>query len=130
MKNGNIWQDVDGNDIQAHGGCIIRHADTYYWYGEHKGGETYTTYLVSGAAVNKAVKLLVERGYIYEDGKHLYLTEEGKQYAETVYEKHCIIRDYLIHCGVSVGAAEEDACNMEHLITEETFTMMKKTLNK
>ena len=85
---------------------------------------------VSQAAVNKAVKLLVERGYIYEDGKHLYLTENGKQYAETVYEKHCIIRDYLIVCGVSATAAEEDACNMEHLITEETFTMMKKSLNK
>ena len=85
---------------------------------------------VSQAAVNKAVKLLVERGYIYEDGKHLYLTENGKQYAETVYEKHCIIRDYLIVCGVSATAAEEDACNMEHLISEETFTMMKKALNK
>ncbi len=85
---------------------------------------------VSQAAVNKAVKLLVEKGYIYEDGKHLYLTEEGKQYAETVYEKHCIIRDYLIRCGVSAGAAEEDACNMEHLISEETFLMMKKCVKK
>ena len=85
---------------------------------------------VSQAAVNKAVKLLVEKGYIYEDGKHLYLTEEGKQYAETVYEKHCIIRDYLIRCGVSAGAAEEDACNMEHLISEETFLMMKNVLTK
>ena len=85
---------------------------------------------VSQAAVNKAVKLLVEKGYIYEDGKHLYLTENGKQYAETVYEKHCIIRDYLVACGVSAVAAEEDACNMEHLITEETFAMMKKTLHK
>ena len=85
---------------------------------------------VSQAAVNKAVKLLVERGYIYEDGKHLYLTEEGKQYAETVYEKHCIIRDYLIKCGVSAEAAEEDACNMEHLISEETFSMMKKCVKK
>ena len=85
---------------------------------------------VSGAAVNKAVKLLVEKGYIYEDGKHLYLTEEGKAYAEMVYEKHCIIRDYLVKCGVSAQAAEEDACNMEHLISEETFTMMKKALKK
>ena len=85
---------------------------------------------VSGAAVNKAVKLLVEKGYIYEDGKHLYLTENGKQYAEMVYEKHCIIRDYFMSCGVSAAAAEEDACNMEHLISEETFTMMKKALNK
>lgn len=38
MKNGQIWQDVDGNDIQAHGGCIINHEGVYYWYGEHKGG--------------------------------------------------------------------------------------------
>ena len=85
---------------------------------------------VSQAAVNKAMKLLCARGYIYEDGKHLYLTREGRQYAETVYEKHCIIRDYLLRCGVSATAAEEDACNMEHLISEETFSMMKKTLNK
>ena len=85
---------------------------------------------VSQAAVNKAVKLLVERGYIYEDGKHLYLTEEGKRYAEGVYEKHCIIRDYLIQCGVSAESAEEDACHMEHLISEETFSMMKTSLKK
>lgn len=39
MKNGAIWQDIDGNDIQAHGGCIIKHGDTYYWYGENKGAD-------------------------------------------------------------------------------------------
>ena len=85
---------------------------------------------VSQAAVNKAVKILVEKGYIYEDGKHLYLSEEGKKYAEAVYEKHCIIRDYLTACGVSAATAEEDACHMEHLISDETFTMMKNALKK
>lgn len=85
---------------------------------------------VSQAAVNKAVKLLVEKDYIYEDGKHLYLTESGKVYAEQVYEKHCIIRDYLIACGVSANTAEEDACNMEHLVSEETFSMMKRSVCK
>ena len=85
---------------------------------------------VSQAAVNKAVKILVEKGYIYEDGKHLYLSKEGKCYAEAVYEKHCIIRDYLTACGVSPAAAEEDACKLEHLISEETFSMMKKTLKQ
>ncbi|MFQ9737087.1 MAG: metal-dependent transcriptional regulator [Christensenellaceae bacterium] len=50
---------------------------------------------VSQAAVNKAVKLLCERNYVYEDGKHLYLTEEGREYASAVYEKHCIIREFL-----------------------------------
>ena len=85
---------------------------------------------VSQAAVNKAVKLLCEREYVYEDGKHLYLTEKGKAYAEAVYERHCIIREYLIACGVSPAVAEEDACNMEHVISEETFAMMKTALKK
>ncbi len=39
MKNGTIWQDTDGKDIQAHGGCIIEHEGVYYWYGEHKGAD-------------------------------------------------------------------------------------------
>ena len=83
---------------------------------------------VSQAAVNKAVKLLCARGYVYEDGKHLYLTENGRAYASSVYEKHCIIRDYLIDRGVSPAAAESDACKMEHLVSEETFLMMKNAV--
>lgn len=85
---------------------------------------------VSQAAVNKAIKLLFEKEYVYEDGKHLYLTEEGKRYAEKVYEKHCIIRDFFVKHGVSALAAEEDACHLEHLISEETFQVMKKFLTK
>ena len=85
---------------------------------------------VSQAAVNKAVKLLCEKEYVYEDGKHLYLTEKGRAYAEAVYERHCIIREYLVQCGVSPATAEEDACNMEHVISEETFQMMKKAIHK
>ena len=85
---------------------------------------------VSQAAVNKAVKLLCEKGYVYEDGKHLYLTPTGKAYAEKVYEKHCIIREYLEKNGVSAATAEEDACRMEHLLSNETFQMMKKFLGK
>ena len=84
---------------------------------------------VSGAAVNKAVKLLVERGYVYEDGKHLYLTETGKAYAEKVYEKHCILRAFLEKLGVSPSTAEEDACHMEHVVSEETFRKMKAFLD-
>ena len=85
---------------------------------------------VSQAAVNKAVKLLCEKEYVYEDGKHLYLTERGKAYAEAVYEKHCIIRDFLIQNGVSAVAAEEDACRLEHVVSEETFQMMKNQRGK
>ena len=85
---------------------------------------------VSQAAVNKAVKLLCEKNYVYEDGKHLYLTELGKKYAEEVYEKHCIIRDFLIKNGISPHIAEEDACHMEHVISPQTFEMMKNQVKQ
>ena len=53
MKNGQIWQDTDGNDIQAHGGCIINHDGVYYWYGEHKGADNKMSRFVSGQTVSR-----------------------------------------------------------------------------
>ena len=85
---------------------------------------------VSQAAVNKAIKLLLDKGYVCEDGKHLSLTTDGKAYAETVYEKHCTVKEYLISIGVSPSTAEKDACKMEHLLSEETFTAMKNQIRK
>lgn len=85
---------------------------------------------VSQAAVNKAVKILMAKEYVYEEGKHLYLTEKGKAYAQLVYEKHHIIRGFLMKLGVSENVAEEDACRLEHLVSEETFSKMKDFLHK
>ena len=85
---------------------------------------------VSQAAVNKAVKLLQEKNYVYEDGKHLYLTEEGKAQALAVFERHCILREFFLSLGVSPENAEADACNMEHLLSDETFEVMKRKLGK
>ena len=85
---------------------------------------------VSQAAVNKAVRGLAEKGYVYEDGKHLYLTDEGKLCAEQVYEKHCILRDFLQKVGVSPATAEADACHIEHVISEETYESIKIFLGK
>lgn len=83
---------------------------------------------VSQAAVNKAMKHLAEKGYIYEDGKHLYLTKTGEKYAEEVYRKHCVIRDFLQKLGVPPLKAEEDACRLEHLVSKETFFAMQNFL--
>ena len=85
---------------------------------------------VSQAAVNKAVKLLEQQNYVYEDGKHLYLTEKGKAYAESVYAVHCTVREFLQTIGVSAVQAEEDACKMEHLVSQETISAMRKFLEK
>ncbi len=85
---------------------------------------------VSQAAVNKAVKNLCEKDYVYEDGKHLYLTPAGLSYANEVYEKHCIIREFLLVNGISPAVAEEDACRLEHILSDETFQMMKNKIQK
>ena len=85
---------------------------------------------VSGAAVNKAVKILLERGFVYEDGKHLRLTTDGKRYAEEVFERHCIIRAFLEKLGVTELQAEQDACKLEHLVSKETLSAMKAFLEK
>ena len=83
---------------------------------------------VSQAAVNKAMKILIEKEYIQEDGKHLLLTQLGKTYAKTIFEKHCLIRDFLISLGVSPQTAEEDACRLEHAVSDETIACMRKNL--
>ena len=85
---------------------------------------------VSGAAVNKAVKILIEKGYILEDGKHLKLTGVGEAYARKVFEKHCIIKEFLLSLGVSEQTAEEDACHTEHLLSDETVAAMKARLGR
>ena len=85
---------------------------------------------VSGAAVNKAVKILLEKSYVEEDGKHLKLTRAGEKYAKEVFEKHCLIKEFLLSLGVSEQIAEEDACHMEHLLSSETVAAMKKRLGK
>ena len=83
---------------------------------------------VSQAAVNKAMKILIEKEYIQEDGKHLLLTQLGKTYAKTIFEKHCLIRDFLISLGVSPQTAEEDACRLEHAVSDETVACMRENL--
>ena len=85
---------------------------------------------VSEAAVNKAVKSLIENGYLVENGKHLQLTQDGAAYANKVFEKHCIIKEFLLSLGVSEQVAEEDACHTEHLLSEETVSAMKARLCK
>lgn len=81
---------------------------------------------VSQPAVQKAVKALTESGFIECDGLHLFLTAAGRDYAERVYARHCIIRDFLQMHGVNALDADADACEMEHCISEATYQMMKK----
>lgn len=80
---------------------------------------------VSQPAVQKAMRILKEQDYIVTDGLHICLTERGRDYAERVYHRHCTIREFLISLGVEYGVADIDACEIEHCISEKTFTAIE-----
>lgn len=83
----------------------------------------------SKPSVSIAVKNLKNREYVTvsEDG-FLHLTEEGRKIAESVYERHTLLTDWLVHLGVDPGVAASDACKMEHDITPESYEAMKKCI--
>ena len=85
----------------------------------------------SRASVSRAMSLLKNSGYI-EIGNinQIILTDTGREIAEKVYEKHCTLREILTYIGVEKEIATEDACKMEHIISEQTFECLKHNLNK
>ena len=84
---------------------------------------------VSKPSVSVAMKNLRQKGYVNvsEEG-YLSLTGEGQKLASTVYERHSVISGWLIRLGVSPEIAIEDACRMEHDISDESFAAIKKYL--
>ena len=87
----------------------------------------------SKPSVSRAVGLLKESEYIAIDGNgYIELTGSGLEIAEAIYEKHRILTSFLCStAGVSAEVAEEDACRIEHVLSDETFKGIKKyTLEK
>ena len=81
----------------------------------------------SKPSVSIAMKRLREKGHIVvEDGGNIELTDEGRRIAEKIYERHVLLTDLLRRIGVSADVAEEDACRVEHYISEETFSKLKE----
>lgn len=81
----------------------------------------------SKPSVSRAVSLLRENGYIVMDRDGLLeLTPAGREIAETIYERHILISNWLISLGVPAEVAAEDACKMEHDISSITFQKLKE----
>jgi len=79
------------------------------------------------ASVSVAMKGLREKNLITMDEVgYITLTKEGKKIAEKILERHTLLSDWLIRLGVSEEVAREDACRIEHDISEETFNILKK----
>ena len=82
---------------------------------------------VTKPSVSYAVKRLRENGYITMNRDGLItLTEKGLEIANRIYERHKVLTQMLIFLGVDPKTAREDACKMEHGISDETFEAMKR----
>ena len=81
----------------------------------------------SKPSVSRAMGLLKDGGYIEEDYREgVILTEKGRQIAENIYERHTILSKMLESLGVDAETAAEDACKIEHFISDKTFAAVKK----
>jgi Mn-dependent DtxR family transcriptional regulator len=81
----------------------------------------------SKPSVSVAMKNLRTNDYIaMDENGFISLTEKGMAIASNVYEKHTVISQWLISLGVNPQTAVEDACRMEHVISQESFDILKK----
>lgn len=84
----------------------------------------------SKPSVSRAMGLLRQGNYITVDSDgHITLTEEGREIAEKIYERHTILTDLLMRLGVDEETASEDACKIEHNISDKSFNAIKAYLD-
>ena len=82
---------------------------------------------VSKPSVCHAVATLRDGGFLTMDEDHfLHLTDVGREVAEKIYERHCFFTEQLIAAGVDPKTAEADACRIEHIISDESFSRLKE----
>ena len=85
----------------------------------------------SKPSVSVAMKKLRENELIaIDENGHITLTENGRSIASTMYERHRLLSDWLITLGVSEDIALEDACRIEHVISEESFSRIREHAEK
>lgn len=83
----------------------------------------------SKPSVSRAVGLLKRGGYLLADEEgYLSLTAAGEETAKKIYERHRVLRDFLISLGVDEKTANEDACKIEHDISDRSFCAIKNRI--
>ena len=84
------------------------------------------------ASISRAVRILKDADYIYLDpNKMIFLTEKGEAKALEIYERHQVIAEYLEKVvGVDPETADQDACHMEHILSDQTFDGIKRLLKE
>ena len=86
---------------------------------------------ISKPSVSRALGILMDSGFIFIDSNnHIQFTDKGKEYAVNLFEKHKVSAQYLQLLGVDTKTAEDDACRIEHVISDATFGAIKQALQK
>jgi Mn-dependent DtxR family transcriptional regulator len=81
----------------------------------------------SKPSVSRAIGLLKQGGFVNMDKDHsLTLTEAGLQIAQKLHERHTVLTAFLIRLGVDPAVAAEDACKIEHDISDQSFNAIKR----
>lgn len=81
----------------------------------------------SRATVSEWMRKLIAAGYLsIEDNGAITFTESGLREAQRVYERHVLLNKLFESIGVDAATAAQDACRVEHYISEETFTCLKR----
>ena len=87
--------------------------------GEHLG--------YSKPSVSRAMGLLRGGGYItVDEGGFISLTEAGREIGEKIYERHTLLSAFLVRLGVDEETAAEDACRLEHAVSDKSFEAIKR----
>ena len=85
----------------------------------------------SKPSVSRAVGILKSGGYILvDDDGFITLTDAGREVAEKIYERHTLLSTLLIRLGVDPKIAAEDACKLEHAISDASFAAIKRYVNQ
>lgn len=85
----------------------------------------------SKPSVSRAVGLLKQGGYITVDSDgYLHLTDLGKEIAAKIYERHTLLTEFLMRLGVDQETAADDACKIEHDISDKSFEAIKRHVNQ
>ena len=82
-------------------------------------------------SITRGISLLEERGLVtVDESGNISLTQKGKKDAQNIYDRHTTLTKILVSLGVDEKTAAEDACRMEHYISDKTFNAIKKHLKQ
>ena len=117
LESGEMY--IETIHVLSKKGGVVRSVDV----SEHMG--------YSKPSVSRAVSLLKQGGYLTTDTDGaLLLTDSGREVAERIAERHHVLTQLLLALGVEKSVAAEDACKIEHVISQETFEAIKHSHEK